>query len=261
MRRAAWRLVLAASLAATPAAAQQPSGGTITGLVRDADSRPVAGADVVAKPGDHRTRTDSAGRFVLSGLSPDNYSVRARKLGYAPENWDVKLAKSGTVDISIVLELRPAFLDTMTVTADRECPELTIEAFLCRKHRPGGTYLDYNDIDDKDVTFVGEVFRDVPGIRVDFRIGAYGPVYSLHTARVSGCINSLVDGRIVTPANPIPDLTRNLVALEVYTRPDSVPKALERYTWPKGDLSSTGRCTLIVYWTNRGIGKWKTSGR
>ena len=251
------RVALLAAVIAAPSRAQQPAaGGTITGIVRDPASRPVAGADVVAKPGGRRTRTDSAGRFTITDLGPDNYSVRARKLGYAPESWDVKLAKAGKVDITIVLELRPAFLDTMTISADRECPLLTIEAFLCRRHRPGGVFVDYNDIDDKDVMFVGEVFRDVPGIRVDFKIGAFGPVYTLRTAKVSGCINSLVDGRVVTPANPVPELTRNLVALEVYTRPDSVPAALERYTWPKGGLTTTGRCTVIVYWTNRGIGQW-----
>jgi hypothetical protein len=261
-RRVRCSVAIVAALTATPIVAQQPAaGGTITGTVRDAASRPVAGADVVAKPGDHRTRTDSVGRFTLTNLGPDNYSVRARKLGYAPESWDVKLAKSGKVDITIVLELRPAFLDTMTVVADRECPQLTIEAFLCRRHRPGGVFLDYNEIDDKDVTFVGEVFREIPGIRVDFRIGIYGPVYTLRTAKVSGCINSLVDGRVVTAANPIPELTRNLVALEVYTRADSVPPELERYTWPRGGLTAAGKCTVIVYWTNRGIGKWtRTSG-
>jgi hypothetical protein len=256
-RSALRRLALLASVFVPVARAQQPaSGGTITGVVRDAASRPVDGADVVAKPGDHRTRTDSAGRFTLTGLGPDNYSVRARKLGYAPESWDVKLARSGKVDITIQLEPRPAFLDTLTVLADRDCPELSIEAFLCRRHGRGGVFIDYNEIDDKDVMYVGEVFRDVPGIRVDFRIDTYGPVYSLRTEKVRGCINSLVDGRLVTPANPVPELTRNLVALEIYTHPDSVPRELERYTWPKGSLSATGRCTVIVYWTNRGLGKW-----
>jgi carboxypeptidase family protein len=248
------------ALAAHTAVAQQSAtGGTIRGIVRDAASRPVAAADVVAKPGDRRTRTDTAGRFIFTDLGPDTYSIRARKLGFSPESWDVKLAKAGTVDISIVLEPRPAFLDTMTVSADRECPLLSIEAFLCRRHRPGGVYLDYDQIDDKDAMYVGEVFRDVRGIRVDFRIGTFGPVYSLRTEKVSGCINSLVDGRPVTAANPVPELTRNLVALEVYTHPDSLPAALERYAWPQGGLTRTGKCTVIVYWTNRGLGTWTKS--
>jgi hypothetical protein len=251
--------VMAVLRASTPIAQQPRIGGTITGTVRDAAARPVASADVVVRPGDHRTRTDSAGRFAVTGLGQDNYTVRARKLGFSPGSWDVKLASNGNVDITIALQLRPAFLDTLTVSADRECPLLSIEAFLCRRHRPGGVYLDYDQIDDKDVTYVGEVFRDVPGLRVDFRIGAYGPAYSLRAERVTGCINSLVDGRPVTPANPIPELTSNLVALEVYTHPDSVPPALERYTWPGTGVTRTGRCIVIVYWTNRGLGKWTKS--
>jgi hypothetical protein len=247
------------SFAATPSLAQQPAGGTIAGTVRDAEQRAVAGADVALKPGDHRTRTDSAGRFTFVGLGPDNYTVRARKLGFSPGNWDVKLAKAGTVDITIALDPRAMFLDTMTVSADRECPLLTIEAFLCRRRRPGGVYLDYDEIDDKDVMYVGEVFRGVTGLRVDFQIGTNGPVYSLRTEKVSGCINSLVDGRLVTPANPVPELTRNLVAIEVYTHPDSVPAALERFTWPQNGVTRTGKCVVIVYWTNRDLGKWTRS--
>jgi hypothetical protein len=44
-----------------------------------------------------------------------------------------------------------------------------------------------------------------------------------------------------------------LTALEIYARPDSVPKELQRYTWPeRGDVTRSGRCVVIVYWTNRG---------
>ena len=51
--------------------------------------------------------------------------------------------------------------------------------------------------------------------------------------------------------DPAADFRHSLIALEVYTRPDSIPPELERYIWPKGDLSHTGKCTVVVYWTNR----------
>src|SRR4051812_23230567 len=96
--------LLLAMLGSSAVAAQQTTNGTITGSVRDSAQRPVAGADVIAQPGAHRTRTDSVGRFVFTDLSPEKYTVRARKLGFAPEEWDVKLSKGGKVDVQLVLK-------------------------------------------------------------------------------------------------------------------------------------------------------------
>ena len=241
-------------LLATQIRAQQ-TGATITGVVRDESARPIAGALVTVKPSDKTTETDSAGRFQFTGLGADNYTVRARKIGYRPESWDVKLSKTGSADVKLELGSMPQFLDTVRVSADGSCPATRgIESFLCRRQRPGGVYLDYTDIDDLDKSFVGELFWNMPGFRVDFRVDKSGPVYSVHTFRSSGCINSLVDGREITGVNTIPVWTGDLIALEVYARPDSVPRELQRYTWPGrgGDVTRSGRCALIVYWTNRG---------
>src|SRR6185503_3992260 len=91
---------------------------------------------------------------------------------------------------------------------------------------------------------------EIPGFRVGFRNGATGPVYSVTTAKPNGCSNSLVNGRPVTGANVVPELASSLSALEIDTRPDSIPPELERYLWPKGSLSRSGRCTVVVYWTD-----------
>jgi len=77
---------LALAVLAAPAFAQQQTrGATIAGTVLDSSSLPVPSADVVAQPGNHRTRSDSAGNFLLTGLDDGNYIVAARKVGYAPE--------------------------------------------------------------------------------------------------------------------------------------------------------------------------------
>jgi len=244
-------VVFLMALTALPIRGQRPaSGATITGIVRDSASQAIAGADVLARPGDHRTQTDSAGRFVFTALDPDNYTVRARKLGYAAASWDVKLSKSARVDISIVLDRRTPLLDTITVLAGRECPQRTIEAFLCRRHRGNGLFLDDTDIDDKEVTYAGELFKDIPGFRVDFRLSSSGPAYIVKTSKPAGCITSLVDGRPLTGANPVPDLSSSLIALEVYERPADVPPELQRYTLPARSITSTGRCSVVVYWTD-----------
>jgi hypothetical protein len=233
------------------AQSQEIHGGTISGIVRDSAARPLANVDVSARPGAHQTRTDSTGRFTLTGLDNGTYALRARKVGYTSENWDVKISQSRRVDLAIVLAQRTAVLDTVRVFGQRECRQTNIEAFFCRRSAGGGQFLDYTDIDDKEVKYTAEVFRDIPGFRVDFRIDRTGPVYRLMTSRPNGCINTLVNGRPASPANVVPQLASSLVAIEIFSKPDSVPPNLQRYTWPSSSgLARTGRCTIVAYWTD-----------
>jgi hypothetical protein len=252
-RRVVLQFAILTLAIALPIRAQQPetSGGTISGIVKDSASRPVAGADVIVHPGAQRTRTDSAGHFIFTGLGSDNYTVRARKLGFAPGDFDVKLSKNGKVDISLRLSVRMPMLDTVTIRADRKCPLFTLEAFVCRRQSEHGLFLDYMDIDDKEAIYTADLFRDIAGFRETLRSSRErGPV-PIAIRSPWGCINSLVDGRDVSPANQIPEFPYDLVALEVYTRPDSVPDQLQRYTWPRGDITRSGRCSVVVYWTQR----------
>lgn len=248
--RSAVSLAVLALAVALPAQAQ--SGGTITGVVKDSASHPIPGVDVIAKPGGHRTLTDSAGRFSIGGLDPDNYTVRARKLGFAPDEWDVKIVKSGHVEITLVLDHRMPMLDTMTIRADVDCARYTLEGFECRRRSGGGLFLDYYEIDEKEATYTADIFRDMKGFRETLRpTSMTGPIRVVEPANRFSCMTSLVDGREVTPANRIPEFPYDLIALEIYTKPDSVPKELQRYTWPNGSVAQSGRCSLIVYWTVR----------
>jgi hypothetical protein len=239
--------ILLACLAATLPAQQPTRGATIFGTVRDSMSRPVPAADVVAQPGGHRTRADSAGNFQLTGLGGGSYAIAARKLGYAPERWDVKVSKNGRVEVKFVLGRRVQ-LDTVTVVARHNCPAFSVDGFMCRQRSGGGVFLDYTDIDDKGAIESADLFRDIPGFRVDIRRTRFGPV-RVPARQGFGCINSLVDGYPVTQANVVPINPGDLSALEVYLKPDSVPEPYQRYTWPASGVHRSGRCSVVVYWT------------
>lgn len=242
---------IAALLLALPAVASA-QGGVIAGTVRDSAARPVAAADIIVRPGNHRTRSDSAGKFIITGLGADQYTVRARKLGFAPTNYDVSLSNAGRVDISLVFDQRmPALLDTVTVTAGRTCSEFSLDGFVCHRKGGGGTFLDYTDIDDKEALYTADIFRDIKGFRTIVRATRYGPVRYVQANPPWGCISSLVNGRPISGATLIPELPTDLIAIEVYTKPDSVPREYQRYTWPDGGITRSGRCNVIVYWTTR----------
>jgi hypothetical protein len=249
MSHASLRLAAAFLLALPSLAAAQ--GGIIAGTVRDTAARPVAGADISVRPGQHRARTDSAGKFIITGLGADHYTVRARKIGYAPTTYDVSLSNAGRVDISLVFDQTMPMLDTIKVVAGRTCSEWSLDGFVCRRKGGGGLFFDYTDIDDKDAYYTADLFRDIKGFRTSVRSTRYGPVRFVESNPPWGCITHLVDGRPTSPATPIPELPTDLIAMEVYARPDSVPQEYQKYTWPNGGITRSGRCSVVVYWTQR----------
>jgi len=243
------RLAAAVLLAIPSLASAQ--GGSIAGTVRDTASRPVANADIVAKPGERRARTDSAGKFILTGLGSDHYQIRARKIGYAPTTYDVALSNAGRVDINMVFDQPMPMLDTIRVVAGRTCSEWSLDGFVCRRKTGGGLFFDYTDIDDKDAYYTADLFHNIKGFRTAVRGTRNGPVRVVEANPPWGCIAHLVDGRPSTGATPIPELPTDLIAMEVYARPDSVPPEYQKYTWPNGGITRSGRCSVIVYWTQR----------
>ena len=222
-------------------------GATIAGSVRDSLGTPISGADVVAQPGHYRTRSDSSGNFILTGLDDGSYTVAARKVGYAPERWDLKISKNGRLDIKFVLGRRVQ-LDTITVIARGSCPVFSLNGFWCRQRSGVGVFMDYDDIDEQGVVYTADLFRQIPGFRVELRRTRMGPM-PVPVRAGFGCITSLVDGMPVTGANPVPTNPSDLSALEVYLKPDSVPTPYQQYTWPEMNTHRTGRCSVVLYWT------------
>lgn len=254
IRVAQVRAALAAMVFAgvAPLAAQQSTGGTITGFVRDSASRPVADAEVTARPSRERVRTDSTGRFTITGLDDGNYSVYARKPGFAPVSWDVKLSKSGKVDVTLVLDRRLPVLDTVRVSAGHECPQRSFDGFECRRAKGVGVFMDYLDIDDTQAIYTADLFRDIKGFSTDVRSTSRGLVHVVVRRPSWGCMTTLVNGMPISFAEAVPEFPWDLIGLEVYANPDSVPKEYRRFTTPSnGNTVRTGRCAVVVYWTTR----------
>jgi hypothetical protein len=248
MSRPSLQLVAALLLVLPSLGAAQ---GIIAGIVRDTTARPVPGAEITVRPGEHRVRSDSAGKFIITGLGADHYTVRARKIGFAPTANDVSLTNAGRVDISMVFDQTMPLLDTIKVVAGRRCPEWSLDGFVCRRKGGGGLFLDYTDIDEKDALYTADLFRDIKGFHTAVRSTRYGPIRVVEASPPWGCITELVDGRPPTGATRFPELPTDLIAMEVYAQPDSVPREYQKYTWPNGSVTRTGRCSVIVYWTLR----------
>jgi hypothetical protein len=248
--------VLAMSTPTRSAAAQNT--GVIAGTVVDPDGKPLADVDVSASADNAHVRTDSAGHFEIRNLEAGQYNVRARRLGYLAARMTADLSHGGKVDVKIELKPRPAMLDSVVIIADGNCPERSYVGFLCRRKTGKGVYLTDDDIFDKNARELGDIFRDIPGFRIEMRPTPFGQKPFPISTKASLCLNALVNGMPAANTNPLPRFADEMVAAEIYAAPADVPPEYQRYVWGRQgrqtqsyfDRGNTGdRCSLVVYWT------------
>jgi len=237
LRRAAVAAFLSGLPLAQPAAAQP--GGAIAGVVRDSADRPMPEADVVLIPAKRRARTDSLGRFEFRSLGDGQYVVRARRVGYLPTEWSVKLSNAGHVNVALVLGPRVAILDTMYAVTDGPCARDKYEGFVCRRAKAKGTFIDFTDIDTMQVDYSAELLRDVPGFTFDVQPTRNGPT---RVGSSRHCAIVLMNG-IPATWSSIPEAPYMIAGIEVYKTKAEIPKEFARYTWGKEN------CWLVAYWT------------
>jgi len=91
----------------TPAAPQRGT-GILMGIVLGPDDKPVARAAVTYQSGDgtapHAVHTDARGRFAITKLRSDNYSLRASAKGVFSE-WEKNVAVRSGKTKTITLRL------------------------------------------------------------------------------------------------------------------------------------------------------------
>lgn len=251
MRSALLPGVLSLLLALVPAdlEAQEIKGATVTGIVTDSAKAPIEGADVFLRPSGRRARTDSSGRYFISDLGKGGYEVTVRKIGYQAMKVDLSLSKDGRLEQNFTLARSVAQLDTIRVTASGKCDGFGLNGFECRKKMGNGLFLDYPDIDAKEQRLTADLFRTIPGFRVQLRSSRNGVYPVIMPSKGYGCITEYVDGKPRSAANPVPERSIDLVALEVYAKADSVPIADQRYIWKAHEVTSSGRCAVVIYWT------------
>lgn len=97
--------------------------GTIEGTVLDEEGQPVAGAEVQIPDLRLRTTTDSAARFSFGTVPPGSYLVEAFSAEKGSGLSRVTVARGGTAEASIVLELSHV-RDSVVVTASAEARSL-----------------------------------------------------------------------------------------------------------------------------------------
>src|SRR6267378_787342 len=99
----------------------QTTTGTIRGYIKDQNGAPVADAEVQARQvetGIVRTATAHAdGSYILPGLSPGNYELSIRKIGFAPQRRQLVVQIGATTPVDFTVQAGAVELQAVTVKA------------------------------------------------------------------------------------------------------------------------------------------------
>ena len=211
----------------------------VTGRVILDGSVPNAGSRVEVVGTESVAMTDEKGEFALRNLPSGSHVLLARRLGFGAETIPVDLSAREPKKVTIRLPKHVAVIDPVVVTAKRVA-SLDKLGFTQRKKTGQGYYLDPDQIQRMRPTFLTDIFRQVPGLRVSY--SPQGDVIS-GTRGGSGCVQYFVDDMPWQSASP-GDVNQfvnasEVVAVEVYQGP-GVPAQYSR---------AMGDCVTIVIWT------------
>lgn len=170
-------LYAAPALGQSRAVATSSLAGTV---LADSSERPIANAEVIVAALELRTRSDSTGAFVLSGIAPGRHMVVFRAVGYEALSTEMTFAAGERVDADIVL--RPAAagsasaqslarVDVVAASASGNNPR--IAEFDERRKMGFGRFLTQEVFEKSEGRKLSEVLiGKLPGVRTLSRQGA-----------------------------------------------------------------------------------------
>lgn len=195
-----------------------------------------------------RTTTNGEGRFFLDDLVPGQVEVAIQRLGYEPRTTEVTIEAGRTVEVYASMSTRPIELEPVRVVVASRFLERT--GFYTRALSAFGHRFTYRDIELMQPTYVSDVVRRVPGIRVETQQFGYG-TEAISQRRQAGTGTASVGCRLRPYFNGVPlvDFNLELVppdeieALEVYQGAD-VP-----VEYSDGLLRDDESCGVVLIWS------------
>lgn len=208
---------------------------TVTGVVLGPGGQPLADAQVRVSGAAGVVRTDSTGRFALTGQPAGSQLLETRRVGYLLSHTPVELRSRKTVETTVTLT-RVVSLDSIRVVARRN----RYSEFERARKNGFGRYLDEAEIEKRHPLQTSDLFRMMPG----FRIQGFGLDAQVVSTR--GAI-SFQQGRCA--ANIVID---GMQHQEINLLDPSDIGAIEAYPGPAGaPMQYDSACGVVVIWTKR----------
>jgi TonB family protein len=232
-------LTLLVGVAAGSASAQ--SGAVIKGTVHDSAGRPIAGVELGVAGGGLRDRTNEKGEYRLAGIVAGPATLTARRFGYKPYLYPLRLRADEEHLVDVVLVVAPTELDALAVTADRQVYDARLAGFNARLQQKVGHFVTRERIDRANSANLSDMLREIPGVKI-------GPIRNEGRAiRIRGAPCAplvFVDGFPATAGEFDVDIIdlQSVEGIEVYAGLGAIPP---EFTGPR-DLD---RCGVIAIWS------------
>lgn len=219
---------------------------TLVGRVVNAAGSPVKGARIDVQGTAAAALTSESGEFAISGLPSGTQVLVARQLGFAPVEMNVELSARAPYRVNVLMKDPARVLQPMVVKAERE-QGLDRVGFNRRMKAGMGQYLTTEQIEQRNPVYLSDLFRTMPGLRVNTTNGA-PQVES--TRGYGSCVNYYLDGspwqslyagdldQLVPPTE--------IAAVEVYNG-STTPAEFQQ--------PGQSGCTAVVMWTRTRVNK------
>jgi hypothetical protein len=222
-----------------PVWAQETAG--VAGQLRDRGTRePVSNAAVTLLGKPPLLRSDSAGRFSRTGLSPGTYVIQVRKLGYTPGSWIVEIAPNETLTVAIELDPEPVLLPEVAIVGQRKLELRGLAGFEIRRARGSGVFFSEAQILQREARLLSDILRSVNGVREVCRRG----ICRVRMARGECAPNFFVDGFPANNSTTLEMPVIGIIAVEIYRTTSETPPEF---------LRGATTCGSIVIWTRQGL--------
>jgi len=238
-------VALVPALGHRPALAQRHT-ATVAGQLVDQQSRaPVRGAKIRFLGTRFGAESDSAGRFAQAGLTAGIYLIEVRAVGYAKGSWVLRLGDDDVASEVFELERLAVELDPVVVERRPGFAEQRRLDFERRRESGRGYFITEQDIDRASPRTLGDLFRNVPGVRMQCRgSSAACRVRMARTPRECSP-DFVLDGFPATYSTSLDMPTVGIVGIEVYRTLSETPLEF---------LRADNQCGTIVIWTRSGPG-------
>jgi hypothetical protein len=158
---------VAANMTGRAALAQGDAQVTLSGIVLADDRTPLPDAVLgLERSGQtlYRARSASDGRFSFADIPAGLAAITVRRLGYLQRKLQFDI-NAGTTKAPLEILLTPVATDVEAVTIEGATGKL--QGFNTRRVRNNfGYFFDQNDIRRKNPRYISELFRTIPGARL-----------------------------------------------------------------------------------------------
>ncbi len=214
------------------------------GLISDTEGKPLDAVELTVIATGQRTVTDSLGRYMIRRNDPTARLIRIRKIGFTPQQLEVRADVAGSSRADITLGKLAATLETQVVRADRKL--LRMRPLFSRMERDTrNQFVTRNQIDFTRNGSTTDLLTRLRGVT----LGYNSKGFAIPLLRGTCPLRVLLNGQELElddfALNSIV-LLRDIAGVEAYTSPGEVPT--DFWFGFSGSGTSVG-CGVIGIWT------------